>query len=301
MRSTLALCFTLTLVASMTACKYESPAVGRAAAPATATAPAQAAAAPATTQTSPALPPGHPAIGQLGAPAAAPVSIPAANLLTGKVAETMDAAGYTYIRLRGETGEIWAAVRQTKLSRGDIVTIAAQMTMREFESKVLKRKVDAIVFGTLAGPAGAPLTATAPLTAQPNVSTPPASSMAGMGGMTGGASKIEPGEIKVAKADGSDGRTVEEIWTNHVVLKDKQVVVRGKVVKFLPEIMGKNWIHLQDGSGSAENRTNDITVTTTDKAAAGDVVVVTGTIRTDVNLGAGYAYPVIIEHAKLKK
>ena len=119
--------------------------------------------------------------------------------------------------------------------------------------------------------------------------------------MGGGASKVEQGDIKVAKAEGADGRTVAELWTSKASLKDKQVTVRGKVVKFLPEIMGKNWIHLQDGTGSREAGNNDITITTTDKAVAGDVVLVTGTVKTGVNLGAGYAYPVIIEDAKVKK
>jgi len=311
-KSTLAITCTLALVASLSACRYEAPAVGRADAPptASATAPrvAPAASAPAAQQLSPALPPGHPAIEQPGAPPSTPASVPAANLLIGEVVETMDAAGYTYLRLRGARGELWAAVRQAKVAKGDIVTVAAQMTMKEFESASLNRKFDLVVFGTLVGPAGTGL-AGAPNTTPP-AGTPPGHpvaaagsmpAMPGMGGTGSGASKIEPGEIKVAKAAGADGRTVEEIWTTRTSLKDKQVVVRGKVVKFLPEIMGKNWIHLQDGSGSAENRTNDITVTTTDKAAAGDIVVVTGTIHTDVNLGAGYVYPVIIEDAKLKK
>lgn len=308
MKLTLALTCTLVLVASLSGCKYEPPALGRVDAPATAPGAAPAAAAPAAQQPSPALPPGHPAIDLSGGAPATPASVPAANLLRGEVVETMDAAGYTYVRLRGASGEIWVALSQAKVAKGEIVTVAAQMTMRDFESQSLNRKFDVIVFGTLVSPAG-----TAPAgapNAMPPAGMPPGHpvanggsmpAMPGMGGMTGGASKIEPGEIKVAKAEGAGGRTVSEIWASKESLKDKQVVVRGKVVKFLPEIMGKNWIHLQDGSGSPEARTNDITITTTDKAAAGDIVVVTGTIRTDVNLGAGYTYPVMVEDAKLKK
>ena len=46
-----------------------------------------------------------------------------------------------------------------------------------------------------------------------------------------------------------------------------EVVVRGRVVKFNPEIMGRNWLHLRDGSGSAEKQDNDITITTSDVVA----------------------------------
>jgi len=38
-----------------------------------------------------------------------------------------------------------------------------------------------------------------------------------------------------------------------------------------------------------------------DTAAVGDIVNVKGTVRTDVNLGAGYAYAVLIEDAALRK
>jgi hypothetical protein len=72
------------------------------------------------------------------------------------------------------------------------------------------------------------------------------------------------------------------------------------VVKYNPEIMGKNWIHLRDGSGSAADNTNDILVTSGVQVKVGDVVTVKGTVRTDKDFGAGYAYKVIIEDAVLQ-
>jgi hypothetical protein len=305
-KSTLSLTCTVVLVASLSACRYEPPAAGRVEAPAKAAAAEPATAVPGTQQLTPALPPGHPAIARPDTLKVALAPVPAANLLIGEVVESMDAAGYTYIRLRGAKGELWTAVRQAKVAKGEIVTVAAQMTMKDFESTSLNRKFDLVVFGTLAAPGAAPVAA-APTATPPNATMPPGHPMPGMGaapgmdGMGGGASRIVPGRIEVAKAEGADGRTVEEIWTSQSSIKDKHIAVRGKVVKFLPDIMGKNWIHLQDGSGSAETRTHDITITTTDKAAAGDIVLVTGTVRTDVNLGAGYTYPVIIQDAKLEK
>jgi len=109
------------------------------------------------------------------------------------------------------------------------------------------------------------------------------------------------GNISVEKATGSGARTIAEIWSGKDSLKDKNVVVRGKVVKSLSGIMGKNWIHLRDGSGSREKGNDDITVTTNGTAAVGDVVVVNGTLRADKDFGAGYVYSVIIEEAKLQK
>lgn len=115
------------------------------------------------------------------------------------------------------------------------------------------------------------------------------------------AAPVDFGVIKVPKASGPDARTVAEIIAKRVELKDKTVLVRGKVVKFTPEVLKKNWIHLRDGSGSASDNTNDVLVTTNEQAKVGDVVVVKGIVHIDKDLGSGYSYKVLIEEAVLQK
>ena len=107
--------------------------------------------------------------------------------------------------------------------------------------------------------------------------------------------------MKVPKATGPDARTVAEIIDKKAALNNKPVLVRGKVVKYTPGVMGKNWIHLQDGSGSPADGTNDVLVTTKDETKIGAVVVARGTVRTDVDLGSGYFYKVLVDEAKLQK
>jgi hypothetical protein len=114
-----------------------------------------------------------------------------------------------------------------------------------------------------------------------------------------GAGPAEAGDVKVEKAKGADARTVAEVYGQKKTLKGKTVVVRGKVVKFSPGIMGKNWVHLRDGTGGQGS--NDLTVTTGDQVAVGDVVVAKGKVTTDRDFGAGYAYPVMLEEAKVAK
>ncbi len=109
------------------------------------------------------------------------------------------------------------------------------------------------------------------------------------------------GDVKVPKATGPDARTVAEIIEKKAALNSKPVLVRGKVVKYTPGVMGKNWIHLQDGSGSAADSTNDVLVTTKDETKIGAVVVARGTVRTDVDLGSGYFYKVLVDEAKLQQ
>ena len=112
---------------------------------------------------------------------------------------------------------------------------------------------------------------------------------------------VDVGNVKVPKATGPDARTVAEIVAKGSELKDKTVAVRGKVVKYTPGVLGKNWVHLQDGSGSASDGTNDVLVTTKDETKIGDIVLARGTVRTDVNIGSGYAFKVLVEEAKLQK
>jgi hypothetical protein len=210
--------------------------------------------------------------------AAAPA--PPAGALQGEVLETRNVDGYTYLRLKTTGGETWAAVPTSTVKPGAQVVIGNTMVMENFESKTLKKKFDKIVFGQLVDPAAA---ATAAAPATPQAAAPAAK------------------PIKVDKASGPDARTVAEVVTGKAGLKDKSVLVRAQVVKVNTGIMGKNWLHLRDGSGSAADGSHDILVTTKDVAALGDVVSVKGTVRTDVNLGSGYTYAVLIEDAAVRK
>lgn len=127
--------------------------------------------------------------------------------------------------------------------------------------------------------------------------TPPAPH----GGMAKAANTVEVADAKVAKASGPNAKTVEEIITQAAGLKDKTVLVRGKVVKYNGGIMGKNWIHLRDGSGSAAANTNDVLVTSLNSVKVGDVVTAKGIVRTDKDFGSGYVYKVIVEEATFQE
>lgn len=212
----------------------------------------------------------------------APASI---AVLKGEVLEVKDVDNYTYLRLKTGDGETWAAVATAQVKKGAAVTIENAELMDNFESKTLKRTFPKIYFGSLAR-AGA-------MTSGAAVQMATAHS---------GLAKAEyAGDIKVPKATGPDARTVAEIVTKSAELKDKTVVVRARVVKYSASIMGKNWIHLRDGSGSAADSTQDVSATTQDQAKVGDVLLVKGVVRKDKDFGSGYVYKVLIEEATLQK
>ena len=201
----------------------------------------------------------------------------------GEVLEAKDVDAYTYLRLKTKEGEFWAAVNKAPVRKGAQVTVENATVMSNFKSKALGKSFDRIVFGTLAG-------------------TGAASGGGDLGQIHRGAVQA-PGvaDVAVPKAQGADARTVAEIYGNRAELKDKTILLRGKVVKVTLAVMGKNWLHLRDGSGSAKDNTNDIIVTTKAQTKVGAVVVARGVVRTDVDLGSGYAYKVLVEDAALQK
>jgi hypothetical protein len=238
-----------------------------------------------------------------GAPTAmAPQAAPS-GAIKGKIVERLDADPYSYLKLSTEKGEVWAAVPKTDKGVGAEVAVGGAMPMNDFESKTLKRKFELVYFGTLADPnapaampAGMPGAAGAPGAApggEPSMNIAAQHAQAAAG-------PADVGSVKVPKATGGDARTVAEVFEQRTALKEKAVSVRGKVVKFNSGIMGRNWLHIRDGSGNA-GKDNDLTVTTADTAAVGDVVLVKGKVAVDKDFGAGYSYPVIVEEAKLSK
>lgn len=205
--------------------------------------------------------------------------------LSGKVVETMNSGGYTYLCIEKDGKKTWAAVLETKVTVGQEIALQPGYEMVNFTSKTLNRTFDKIIFST--GPAS-----------------------------TGGAvetksfhgkavskdTEASSGEkIQVDKAHGPDAYTVAELYEKKAELDNKNVAVKGKVVKVSSGIMGKNWLHIQDGTGNQNDGSNDLVVTSKDLAAVGDIVTVNGTLYKDKDFGSGYKYDVIVEQASIKK
>lgn len=205
---------------------------------------------------------------------------------SGKVIETMDAGGYTYIQVDTGSETFWAAAPQFAVAVGDQVSVPEGMPMQNFRSETLDREFDLLYFvqGVSVGGAMAGGQAPAQLPeGHPNVQSRIAAEAAAVD-LSG-----------IEKAAG--GYTVADLFARRSELAGKEVKVRGKVVKFSAQIMGRNWIHVQDGTGAAGK--NDLTVSTSETAKVGDMVVATGRLSTDKDFGYGYLYEVMIEDGKI--
>ncbi len=201
----------------------------------------------------------------------------------GKVTATMDSGGYTYIEFEENGTRLWAAAPKFTVSVGDTIEFSKAMPMNNFHSKTLDRTFESILFvgGIKVTGAKGPGGTQAVLP----------KGHADIRAKTPAKITVKPGSIKKAE----NGYTVAECYALKDSLEGKIVNVRGKVVKFTAKIMGKNWIHIQDGTGNPGS--DDLTVTTAAAVRVGDLVLVSGKIAYDRNVGAGYIYPVIIEDA----
>lgn len=75
-----------------------------------------------------------------------PQVIPAGSGHKGKVLQTMDSAGYTYVEVEENGQKLWVAVMQTKVKAGETVEFPDSPPMVNFQSKTLKRTFDKIIF-----------------------------------------------------------------------------------------------------------------------------------------------------------
>jgi hypothetical protein len=203
---------------------------------------------------------------------------------SGKVVETMNSGGYSYAQLEKEGKKTWVAYPTLDTRVGDNLSFNDCVEMSNFQSRSLNRKFETIYFcdsPKVKGKSGI---------------------MNGVKSPGSGATAVTPAtKISVDKATGANAYTISELYTKADNLDGKQVVVRGQVVKVSSGIMDRNWIHLQDGTGSATTNSNDLVITTDDTPSAGDIVTASGTLVKDKDFGSGYKYNVIIEKATVKK
>ncbi|MCM2307013.1 MAG: hypothetical protein NDI91_06040 [Sulfuritalea sp.] len=96
-------------------------------------------------------------------------------------------------------------------------------------------------------------------------------------------------------------QTVAALNQNKATLAGKTISAQGKVVKVNNGIMGRNFVHVQDGTGDAATATNNLIVTSKQTAAVGDQVTVSGVVVVNRDFGAGYSYPLLIEEASITK
>ncbi len=244
------------------------------------------------------------------------------GVISCTVLETMNAAGYTYFKADMGEDRGWVAIPMAVLKEGDRVSFYQGMKMVNFFSRTLSRTFGEIIFSPgLVGQVPKEVVDTVNSSREPEQK----SRKAVVGEPNGLENRIsdtrhmprqidpqkESGgsvaaiamqeEIALPRAEGEHAFTVGELYAKRKALSGKTVRVRGKVVKYSPNIMGRNWLHIQDGSGNALENSHDLVVTTTEIPENMNDITIEGIVATDRDFGAGYRYSVIIEKAVIKK
>lgn len=224
------------------------------------------------------------------APAEANNPAVAAGPVAAVAEEVLQTSKYTYIRAMVNGTDTWLAATKMDAKVGATYYFTGGLPMADFESKELKRKFTEVLF--LDNISTDPKAVTPVQEVESNVNTQD-------GSVQSKGSNIELEKKTVDIKHGKGELTVAEMLQNRKNYAGKVVRLKGEVTKFNAGIMGKNWIHLQDGTDFKGKF--DLTVTTNETVNEGDKISVEGMITIDKDFGYGYFYEVLMEDAKIIK
>lgn len=192
------------------------------------------------------------------------------------VDEVIQTTSYTYLLANENEKLQWLALPKIEASEGDVYYYEDGMEMKDFKSNELDRTFASVMFlkeiqSDKFKNESVPSDHLKPKTEKQNITITP----------------VE-GTISIA-----------ELFGNSNNYANKMIKIQGEVVKFSSNIMGKNWIHLQDGTES--DGKNDLTITTDQMAKVGEIIIIEGKITLEKDFGSGYFYELIMEEAKIIK
>ncbi len=196
------------------------------------------------------------------------------------VEEVIQTSNYSYIRISEDDKENWIAISRQEVEKGKFYYYLPGIEMTNFVSKELKRTFPSILFVDK-------------FSDQPIV----AGKITLADSLKGKQAAVPKEGIKVEPVAG--GISIAELYAKKDTYGGKIIKIKGEVVKYAADIMGKNWVHIQDGTNNAGSF--DLTITTSDVTKVGDVVTFEGKVTLKKDFGAGYFYEVIVEDAKLVK
>ena len=202
------------------------------------------------------------------------------------VKEVIQVTSYTYLHVLEDGVEKWIAVPTMDVQPEEVYYYKGGAEMRNFFSTELNRTFDVVLFlgGITNANAVDPVNGIVDPNA-PKEETTPAKQ-----------ATLDPLELQIEAIAG--GVRIGTLFEKASQYAGQRVQVAGEVTKFTPNIMGKNWIHFQDGT--SYEGAYDLMVTSQETVDVGDVVVFEGILAVNKDFGAGYFYKVILEDATVR-
>lgn len=194
---------------------------------------------------------------------------------TAKIIEIIDATQYTYLKVEENKNQFWIAVPQINIAIGTIIYFNDGLEMKDFTSQSLNRTFDSILFIDNIEVHG-----DTPVMENPHAG-------------------VQGNKVPNISVEPLNGLSIEKIYSTKNELNGKTISVRGIVTKFNSGIMDRNWIHIQDGSGKANDF--DLLITSNETVKEGDLITFEGKVILDRDFGSGYFYSLLLEDGKIKK
>lgn len=202
------------------------------------------------------------------------LNLHAGDIFEGVVADVLQGGGYTYLQIEDAQKKYWIAVEGVQIEKGTEVRFQEEMRAKDFQSKALNRKFDEVVFAS---------------NLQYRTKAPEVGHLAFI------TEHVEKSPYRQAGT-----LSIKEAWEKRAELNGKTITVRAKVVKASENILGRNWIHLQDGTGEG-NEVGRIVFTSKELPKIGDIVSAKGVVAVDKDFGSGYIYKIIVEDVTFAK
>jgi hypothetical protein len=210
------------------------------------------------------------------------------------VLEVIQVPNYTYLRVKQGVEEFWIAAPGLVTKPGDNLYYKGGMIMAKFESKELSRTFEKILFVEK-------ISADPTAIAQLNLTTDPQSGHPTIEqqGSTDRSSSIAPVRQTIEMEPAKNGITIAALLKKPELFAGKKVMIRGKITKYTPGVMGTNWVHIQDGTDFQGKF--EVVITTKSELHDGETVTFEGSVTLNKDLGFGYFFDVLIEDAQIVK
>lgn len=189
------------------------------------------------------------------------------------VKEIENAGMYTYVRVAENNENYWIAIPKSEIEIGKEYYYKGGMKMVDFKSKELNKTFDTIWFLDTF------------FNKNPDNND-----------LDKAHNSITP-ELNEIIEQPENGISIAKLLSDSESFSNKEILIKGRVVKVNKNILNRNWVHLKDGTSF--NNKSELTISTTDTVMLGDIVTFKGQLTLDKDFGYGYVYPVLVENGQV--
>ncbi|MBM3436400.1 MAG: hypothetical protein FJY07_09330, partial [Bacteroidetes bacterium] len=144
------------------------------------------------------------------------------------VKEVIQTTSYTYLRIEKNKEDLWLAVIKQDFTQGSVIYYSGGLKMTNFESPELKRTFETVYFVQ-------------------NISNSPIDVNSSMNMPDSHTKKAALKKLDIQISQPAGAVSIGELYEKREAYSGKKITVRGQVTKVNTSIMGRNWIHIQDG------------------------------------------------------